>query len=218
MPAAVFWDMDGTIVDTEPYWMAAETQLIEEWGGTWSTEEGLQLVGTGLEVGARVFQSRGVGLEVDEIIATLTDRVLLQIEQAVPWRPGALELLREVRDAGIPTALVTMSVRRMAERVVGAVGFDAFDVIVSGDDVERAKPDPEPYLRAAMLLGVEPTDAVAIEDSEPGIASAVASGAAGIAVPMHVPLPTSPAYELWPSLEGRTLADLAEVLAAGRVA
>lgn len=210
-PAAVLFDMDGTIVDTEPYWMDAEVELIESWGGTWTHEDALQCVGAGLEASARLFQARGVGMEVQPIIEWLTDRVLEQIAVRVPWRPGALELLTELKAAGVPTALVTMSIARMAQRVADAAPAGSFDVIVPGDDV-AAKPDPEPYLTACDLLGVRPEDAVAIEDSEPGIASAVAAGTAAIAVPLHIPLPESPAYTLWDSLEGVTLADLTAVL------
>lgn len=199
-PAAVLWDMDGTLVDTEPYWLEAERELVHAWGGTWSQEDGLQLVGQGLQSSALVFQSRGVGLSVTEIIDALTDRVLEQIAVAVPWRPGARELLAEVRAAGIPTALVTMSIRRMADTIVAALddalGAAGFDLVVAGDEVERPKPYPDAYLRAAELLGVPIGDCVAIEDSEPGVAAAVASGATTVAVPFHVPLPPSPAYTL----------------------
>lgn len=199
-PAAVLWDMDGTLVDTEPYWMLAEHELIAEWGGTWTHEDGLQLVGQGLWSSALVFQSRGVKLDPQQIIDVLTDRVLVQIAEHVPWRPGARELLAEVRAAGIPTALVTMSIRRMADTIVAALdeelGGAAFDVVVAGDEVERPKPYPDPYLRAAELLSVPIADCVALEDSEPGVASAVASGATTFAVPFHVPLPESPAYTL----------------------
>ena len=212
MPAGVFWDMDGTLVDTEPYWLTAETDLVESYGGTWSTEDGLQLVGSSLERSAIILQSRGVAMGVLEIVDVLTDRVLEQIRVSVPWRPGARELLSALRDAGVPTALVTMSVGRMAEHVAGAIGFAGFDAIVSGDQVSSGKPDPECYLRAAELLGVDPARSVAIEDSEYGVAAAVAAGMATIAVPLHVPLPASPAYTLWDSLESRTPADLADVL------
>lgn len=212
LPAAVFWDMDGTLVDTEPYWLTAETALVESYGGTWSTEDGLQLVGSSLERSAIILQSRGVALGVDEIVDLLTDRVLEQIEVAVPWRPGARELLSALRDARVPTALVTMSIGRMAEHVAGAMGFEAFDAIVSGDQVSSGKPDPECYLLAAKLLGVDPMRSVAIEDSEYGVAAAVAAGMATIAVPLHVPLPPSPAYTLWEDLDGRTPEDLAGVL------
>src|SRR5690606_27875666 len=131
MPAAVLWDMDGTLVDTEPYWLTAETELVRTWGGEWTTEDGLQLVGQGLEHSARILQSRGVDLDVDEIVDTLTDRVLAQVRESVPWRPGSRELLQELRDAGIPTALVTMSIGRMAHAIVDALGFAGFDLVVA---------------------------------------------------------------------------------------
>ncbi|HWH97179.1 MAG TPA: HAD family phosphatase [Pseudolysinimonas sp.] len=212
-PAAVLWDMDGTLVDTEPYWLQAESDLVHAAGGVWTREDGLQLVGSGLERSALILQSRGVDLSVEEVVATLTDRVRAQIGGAVPWRPGARELLREIRDAGIPTALVTMSRRDMALDIVAALGFEGFDHVVAGNDVANAKPHPEPYLTAAERLGVDITACVALEDSEPGVASAVAAGATVFALPMHIPLPPSPAYVLRESMVGLRLADLSAVLA-----
>ncbi len=213
-PAAVLWDMDGTIVDTEPFWMQAETELVESWNGIWTHEDALQLIGSPLERSALILQSRGVDLRPDEIIAALTDRVMRRLSDSVPWRPGARELLMSVREAGIPTALVTISFRRMAEQNSGSFGpylggHVAFDTIVAGDEVEHGKPHPEAYLRAAAALGVDPGDCIAIEDSELGAAAAVASGATTIAVPAHVPLPESHAYTLWSTLAGRTVGDLA---------
>lgn len=214
-PAAVLWDMDGTLVDTEPYWMRTELELVAEHGGVWTPEDALQLVGQGLESSALVLQSRGVDLEVDEIIQTMTDRVTDQIRQEVPWRPGSREFLEALRTAGIPTALVTMSIGRMARYVVDAIGFEAFDVVVAGDEVERPKPHPDPYLRAAELLGVDPERCVSFEDSEPGVASAVAAGTATVAVPLHIALPPSPAYTLWPQgLAGRAIHELGPLLDA----
>ncbi len=208
-PAAVLWDMDGTLIDTEPYWMLAQAELVDAWGGEWSHEDALSLVGSGLWNSARAIQSRGVHLTEDEIVDHLTDRVLEQLSQfGAPWRPGAIALLQEVRDAGIPTALVTMSVRRMAEHIVSQLGFFGFDLIVSGEDVEHPKPHPAPYLQAASQLGVDIVHCVAVEDSVPGVASAVASGAATIAVPFMVELPKSDSHAVWPSLEGRGLSDL----------
>jgi HAD superfamily hydrolase (TIGR01509 family) len=211
--------MDGTLVDTEPYWMLAEEELVAAWGGVWTHEEALQLVGQGLWSSALVFQSRGVDLEPQQIIDTLTDRVLAQIAEHVPWRPGARELLAEVRAAGIPTALVTMSVRRMADIIVTALeqelGGTAFDAVVAGDEVERPKPYPDAYLRAAELLAVPIASCIAIEDSEPGVAAAVASDATTFAVPFHVPLPPSPAYTLLDAgLDGVGLDRLAAAHAA----
>jgi HAD superfamily hydrolase (TIGR01509 family) len=211
-PAAVLWDMDGTLVDTEPYWLQAESDLVHAAGGVWTPEDGLQLVGSGLERSALILQSRGVTLDVDQIITTLTNRVRAQIADSVPWRPGARELLKELRDAGIPTALVTMSRRQMALEVAASLGFVGFDVVIAGDDVVNAKPHPEPYLTAAAQLGVDIADCVALEDSEPGVASAVAAGARVFAVPLHIPIPPSPVYELR-DMDGLRLADLTAVRA-----
>ena len=217
-PAAVLWDMDGTIVDTEPYWMLAETELVESFGGTWTHEDALQLVGSGLWHSARVLQSHGVKLGEDEIIEALTTRVIEQVRVLVPWRPGAKELLLELHDKGIPSALVTMSIRRLALLVVELIDFPAFQAIVAGDDVEHSKPHPEPYLKGAAALGFEATECVAIEDSSTGLASAVASGAVSIGVPLMVPISDGPGHTIWPSLAGRTVADLAAVFTSGRTA
>jgi HAD superfamily hydrolase (TIGR01509 family) len=210
--AAVLWDMDGTIVDTEGYWMRAETDLVASFGGSWSAEQGLQLVGSGLLESAGVLQEAGVALPRDEIVQRLTDHVLAQIDDDVPWRPGARELLADLRSHGIPVALVTMSLRRMALRIAAAIGDGTFAVVVAGDDVAHAKPHPEPYLMAAEQLGVSIHDCIAIEDSPFGLASAVASGAMTIGVPCHVSLSETDTHELWPTLEGRGVGDLAAAL------
>lgn len=217
LPAAVLWDMDGTLVDTEPYWIAAETLMVESFGGTWSHEEAYSLVGQGLEYSARIMQSKGVELSEEEIILQLTAKVLEQIRVAVPWRPGARELLEELREAGIPAALVTMSRRSLADYVVECTE-GAFSAVVGGEDVANSKPDPEPYLRGAELLGVNAEDCIAIEDSRPGIASAVASGAVTIGVPHVITLELSPSYTVWDTLEGKTVADLAELIKLRRAA
>lgn len=205
--------MDGTIVDTEHYWMIAETELIISFGGVWTPEDGLGVVGMGLRDAAAIFQSRGVTLSAEEIIDHMTARVIEQVEEAVPWRPGAREMLAALKDAGIPTALVTMSMHRMAATIVDAIGFPAFEVIVGGDDVAEPKPHPEPYLHAARLLGVDITQCVAIEDSVPGLASAIASGAATIGIPLHAKLSPGPTHVIWNSLDGKTIDDLCAVFA-----
>ncbi|WP_353827548.1 HAD family hydrolase [Agromyces sp. SYSU T0242] len=217
LPAAVLWDMDGTLVDTEPYWMRAEIELVSEFGSTWTHEDALQMVGMGLWDAAEVFRAAGVELPADEIVARLTDRVREQLAQhGVPWQPGAQHLLREIRDAGIPTALVTMSIRSMAEDVVGAIPFAAFDDLVTGDEVAAPKPHPEPYLAAAGRLGVDIADCVAIEDSPTGLAAATSAGAVTIGVPHMLPLDEAPSDVVWESLDGRTLQDLIEVATAKR--
>ncbi|WP_353809922.1 HAD family hydrolase [Agromyces sp. SYSU T00194] len=217
LPAAVLWDMDGTLVDTEPYWIRAETELVESFGGTWTQEDALALVGSGLWPSARILQGYGVDLPEDRIVHGLTDQVRgLLASEGVPWQPGARELLQALRERGIRTALVTMSIRSMADDVVAAMGFPAFDAIVTGDAVTHAKPHPEPYLRAAELLGVAIEDCLAVEDSPTGLAAAMASGAVTMGVPHILPLDDEPAHERWPSLGGRTVDDLVAVFAAAR--
>lgn len=212
MPAAVLWDMDGTLVDTEPYWMAAETPLVESYGGTWSHEQALRLVGMGLEDSARILQEAGVRMGVHDIIELLTDRVMEQLDvTGIPFRPGAKELLASLREAGVKTGLVTMSTRRMALTVVDLIDFPAFDVIIAGDDATRPKPFPDPYLQACEALGVAPEDTVAIEDSPNGLRSAIASGAVSLGVPLMVSLTGVGAHALWPTLEGTSAMHLADL-------
>ncbi|OZB85745.1 MAG: hydrolase [Microbacterium sp. 14-71-5] len=202
--------MDGTLVDTEPYWMDAETELIESFGGTWTHDQALQLVGKGLIDSAVILQGAGVRMGAQEIVDELTERVRVRLQQdGVPFRPGARELLRELRETGIRTALVTMSLRRMAEDIVSLIGFDAFDVIVGGDDVERPKPFPDPYLQAADALGIDIADTVALEDSRTGLQAAVSARAVAIGVPHMVALDGLDADVLWDSLAGRGVDDLA---------
>ena len=165
-PDAVLWDMDGTIVDTEPYWIAAEYDLVAEFGGTWTDALAHSIVGLDLRDSAKVLRDKGgVDLPIDDIVNRLLDGVIHRFRQRVPWRPGARELLATARKNGIPNALVTMSWKRFADAVVAALPPGAFDVVVTGDDVEHGKPHPEPYRKAASLLGVKPADCLAIEDS-----------------------------------------------------
>jgi HAD superfamily hydrolase (TIGR01509 family) len=167
---------------------------------------------------AAILQAAGVDMEADAIVQVLTDRVRDALRtHGVPFRPGAQELLRELREAGIPTALVTMSLRRMAEGVMDLMDFDAFELIVAGDDVENPKPHPEPYLRGAELLGVEIADAVVIEDSPTGLRAGIASGAVTLGVPHIVPLEGLGAHAIWPTLHGRTAHDIIALFRAHRM-
>jgi HAD superfamily hydrolase (TIGR01509 family) len=209
---AVLFDMDGTLIDSEPNWIRAETELIESFGGTWSAEQGLALVGSGLWDSARAIQSAGVELELAEIIDRLSLSVRTSLAESVPWRPGALEMISQVLEAGIPTALVTMSFRQnavfIAEQMSAELGREAFTKIIAGDDVTEAKPNPEPYLLAATQLGVDIHHCVAFEDSVFGAASAFSAGAVTIGVPLHIEIPASYASVLWPSMEDKSLADI----------
>lgn len=200
-PAAVLWDMDGTLIDSEPYWMAAETEIARAHGLEWTTQDALQMVGKALPDAARILQRHGVDLPGEEIVDRLVLSVGARLGERVPWQAGARRLLTLVRQAGIPCALVTMSYRSLVDSLLGALPGGTFDVVVTGEDVVRGKPDPEPYLRAAELLGVPVTSCVAIEDSPPGIASAVASGAPTIGVRVVVPVSPRPGLSRVSSLD-----------------
>ncbi len=192
-PAAVLWDMDGTLVDSEPYWMETEFELAAAFGGTWSEEHGLSLVGNNLPDAGRYIQKHmGIDLTPEAIVEWLLDGVVTRIERVVPWRPGALELLSALVEEGVPCGLVTMSYQRFVAPVLSALPEGTFSEVVTGDAVERGKPHPEPYLTAAARLGVDPTHCVAIEDSHHGAQSAESAGCTVVVLPNQVPVPGSP--------------------------
>lgn len=205
--------MDGTLIDSEPYWLDAEIALVQSFGGHWTQEQGLTLVGSGLWDSAAALQHAGVDLELREIIDRLSADVRARLVEHVPWRPGAREMIASMLDAGIPTALVTMSFRENAltisEAISREIGREAFSVVIAGDDVTEPKPNPEPYLTAADHLGVDIAHAVAFEDSVFGAASAYSAGALTIGIPLHIEIPDSYIHVRWDSMEGKTLEDIA---------
>jgi HAD superfamily hydrolase (TIGR01509 family) len=189
LPAAVLWDMDGTLVETEPYWIESEYELVAEHGGTWSDEHALNLVGNDLLVSGRYIREHsGITIEPAQIVEELLDKVVARIERAVPWRPGAVELLADLRAQGVRCAMVTMSYRRFVAPVLAGLPEGTFEVVVTGDAVSQGKPHPEPYEKAAAILGVDPADTIAIEDSNTGARSAEAAGCRVVVVPNHVPV------------------------------
>lgn len=210
---AVLFDMDGTIIDSEPYWMASEQALAAEHQGTWTHEDGLDIVGMSLDKSSQVLKDRAnLPLETHEIVDRLTNDVQSKLAKVVPWRPGAQELLRDLKRHNVKTALVTMALHRMAKQVVDAIPFDAFDVIVAGDDVTRGKPHPEAYEKAAELLGFAPNKCIAFEDSTTGLASAEAAGTYAIGIPNIIPIPEREGRILWPTLEGVTYKQLRKLI------
>ena len=210
---AVLFDMDGTIIDSEPYWLASEQALAAEHDGVWTANDGLGVIGKDLDESAKVFKdTTKITLEIDEIKNSLSSAVQDKLAKVVPWRPGAQELLLELRNRKVKTALVTMSLRRMAQQVVDAIPFDAFDVIVAGDDVTRGKPHPEAYEKAAALLGFHPSKCIAFEDSSTGLTSAESAGTYAIGIPNIIEIPAKPGRILWPTLEGVTYKQLRKLI------
>jgi HAD superfamily hydrolase (TIGR01509 family) len=212
VPSAVLWDMDGTLVDTEPYWMQCEYDLAARYGGRWSDEDCMAVVGGDLlDSGEYMRVHMGIDRTPLQIVEELLDHVTVMLEREIPWRPGARELLAELRELDVPCALVTMSWRRFVDPVLRALPDDSFDAIVCGDEVTRGKPHPEAYLKAAELLGLAAGDTVAIEDSPTGAASAAAAGCQVLVVPHHVPVPTGERRVHRDSLVGLRAHDLARL-------
>jgi HAD superfamily hydrolase (TIGR01509 family) len=216
--AAVLWDMDGTLVDTEPYWMEAEQALVAEHGGTWSQEDAHALIGNALMVSAEYLRRHGgVDLEPAVIVERLLAHVVARVHEHIPCRPGARELLTELGRRGVPCALVTMSWTSLADAVLCRLPQGAFEVVVTGDAVRRGKPHPEPYLLAAERLGADPAFCVAIEDSLPGLASAEAAGAVTVGVPHLVPIPEAAGRLVVDSLTEVDVDRLSRLLQESRV-
>ncbi|MFJ8204367.1 HAD family hydrolase [Micromonospora chalcea] len=210
----MLFDMDGTLVDSEKLWDVALQELAAVYGGVLSDDARRAIVGTGMADAMRIVHD-DLGQperDVQESADWISARILELFRTGLRCRPGALALLRAVRDAGIPTALVTSSGRSLVEVALDTLGRDSFDAVVCGDEVDAAKPHPEPYLTAARLLGVPVERCVAIEDSPTGVASALAAGAAVLAVPAEVPLAPADGVHQMESLLGADLELLAALL------
>jgi HAD superfamily hydrolase (TIGR01509 family) len=197
--AAVLWDLDGTLIDSEPLWMAGEHELAESHGAAWTQEDGLALVGNSLiESGHYIKKRLGSELSPEDIVDFLVARLASDLTREIPWRPGAVELVTALDQAMVSQALVTMSYAAIAKPVAAALPFAA---VVTGDQVANGKPHPEPYLRAAELLGVDAADCLAIEDSGTGATSANAAGCHVLVVPHFVNVPDAPRRTQRASLE-----------------
>lgn len=190
-PAAVLFDMDGTLLDSEPLWDIALRSLASHHGGELSRAARLAMRGHNTAESLQLFYA-DLGLTRPDPVADarfIMDRMRELFATSLTWRPGAAELLTEVRAAGVPTALVTSTERTLVDVALASLlGEDSFDVVVCGNDVTRPKPDPEAYRRAAERLGVPIRECVAIEDSPAGVASATAAGAVVLAVPGDPPV------------------------------
>ncbi len=218
-PAAVLFDMDGTLVDSEKVWEIALHELAARAGGTLSAAARRAMVGSSMATSMRIMRTEVGQPDRPEApdVEWLTDRVEDLFGAGLVWRPGAAELLRAVRAAGLPTALVTSTGRRLVEIALDTLGRSNFDVVVCGDEVSAPKPDPEPYRTAARLLGVPIEACVAIEDSPVGVASALASGATVLAVPAELELPSTDGIHLRTSLVGVDLAHLISLVSSDPV-
>ena len=184
--AAVLFDMDGLLVDTEPTWTVAERELAAELGGEWTDAIKASVVGTRIETAVPLMLTGFGRVPTPDLVAstmkTLLERMVELFQGELTPLPGALELHASLRAAGVPVALVSSSYRVLVDAVVARLELD-FDLVLAGDQVAHAKPHPEPYLTACERLGVDAAAAVVLEDSPAGIASGEAAGCPVVAVP-----------------------------------
>jgi HAD superfamily hydrolase (TIGR01509 family) len=214
--AAVLFDMDGLLVDTEPLWLETETEVMARLGAPWTPEDQQALLGGSMARTVGYLLARATRPAPPETVERwMIEGVLARVRAGrdrVAVRPGVRELLAEVAHAGVPHALVTSSQRVFAEAVLDATGI-TFPLTVCAEDVTAGKPDPEPYLAAAKLLDVDPVRCVALEDSPNGVASATAAGCRVLAVPSLVPIPPAPGRVVVESLAGVSLGELRRIAA-----
>lgn len=191
--AAVLFDMDGLLVDSEPVWSVAEAEVMAWLGGPWNLDVKALCVGRRVDESCRILvavaESSVSPVEVQE---RLVGRMCELFRASLPLLPGAAALVDAVRAAGVPTGLVSSSYRALVDAALESFGPHRFDVTVAGDEVVHAKPAAEPYERAAALLGVDPRCCVVVEDSVAGVTSGEAAGCAVVAVPNVVPVPSAP--------------------------
>jgi len=215
-PAAALFDMDGLLIDTEPLWFAVETQILAEYGASWTHDDHATLIGSSSPVASAFLSQRTGGRITPEAVADLLlVRMAEQLKSAPPLQPGAKALLDEVAAAGIPRALVSSSARVLIDAILSSLAPLSFDAVVAGDDVTHHKPHPEPYLRAAQLLGVDASSCVAFEDSPTGAAAASAAGCVVVGVPSIAPIRPAPRQVVVASLEDVDLAFLRSLFPTG---
>lgn len=181
---AVLFDMDGLLVDTEPLWFDVEREVMAKLGGEWTQADQIAVLGSPSAMAARyMIQRSRTDTDPAEVVRWLDDGIVRRVREQVIILPGAIALLEDLHAAGVPCGLVSASVRPMVDAVLARVGAAHFAVTISGDDVSRNKPDPEPYLKAIAALGADPSRCVVLEDSPNGVAAGLAAGCQVVAVP-----------------------------------
>jgi HAD superfamily hydrolase (TIGR01509 family) len=213
---AVLWDMDGTLIDSEPLWIEQERLLMEDIGATWTEEDAIHCVGGPM---ARVDEYMRSKLPADireEIMPfaltnQLLERMEIRLSQSVSFTPGAFDLVNEMKRANLPLALVSASSRPLMNAALTNMSSTLFDVTISDNDVAKSKPDPEGYFKAAAALEVEISRSLIIEDSITGMTAAIASGAFVMGLPHVAKLPHGPKVIHHPTLENLDMRQIADL-------
>ena len=206
---AVFFDMDGLMVDSEPEWFKSETEVTAKFGYDWSEEDQIACLGGPLTRVGKYMHDKCEGAETPEYFTqTLIDTQALKMRGNTPTMPGALELVRELQSQGVKTGLVSASPRNIVDAVLDNLGHDLFPFSISSDDVERTKPNPDCYLKAAVMTDSDIQNCLVFEDSLTGMQAATSSGAYLIAVPHLVTIDESAKVRVISSLEQMSFAKL----------
>jgi HAD superfamily hydrolase (TIGR01509 family) len=199
---AVFFDMDGLMVDSEPEWFLSEIEVTKPFGYTWLESDQIACLGGPLsKVGQYMFDKCGQKQSPEFFTQTLIDTQVARMRGNTPTMPGAVKLVRELQSHGVKTALVSASPRNIVDAVLDNLGHDLFPFSISSDDVVKTKPDPEAYLKAANMSESNISNCLVFEDSITGMSAAIASGAYLIAVPHLVSIEESPRVRVINSLE-----------------
>ena len=208
LPQAILFDMDGLLVDTEPYWLETERDLMAEFGVEWKTSDQLFCLGGPMEKVGRYMASLAGDVQTSQWFANeLIDRMARKFE-AITLMPGIEPLLSEIATAKMPCALVSASPRRLVDAVLESLSTHPFHLSISANDVERGKPHPDPYLKAANLLEVDIQHSMIFEDSPTGVTAARTSGAWVVAVPHIAPVESAPRSVILETLVGQSLSSL----------
>lgn len=216
--SAVLFDMDGLLIDSERIWLEVERDVVHRLGGEWGPEHQAELVGGSVpRTTAYMLEHTGADATSEQVARWLLDGMVERLSAGVELLPGADELLDALTAAGVPCALVSSSYRPLVDAALGFMGAERFALTVAGDEVERLKPAPDPYLTAARVLGAVPGRCVALEDSPNGVASAEAAGCVTVAVPSVIPIEPTTTRTVVGSLAELDVASL-DALVRGRLA
>ena len=187
--SAVFFDMDGLLVDSEPLWLESETEMMAQYGYQWlETDQAACLGGPLDRVGNYMSGLIGGERDGNSLMLEIIDRMVDKFKGELPFMPGAIELIDDLRAHGVELTLVSASPRSLVDAALSNFEISPFTRSISSNDVKVSKPDPEGYLLAATSGGDEITNCLVLEDSLTGVTAAKASGAWVLAVPHLVPI------------------------------
>jgi HAD superfamily hydrolase (TIGR01509 family) len=215
-PDAVLFDMDGTLIDSEPIWFDTEVAILADYGYVLGREHWVNVLGQPNDVAVQyLLEVSGIPLTPVQLNQRIEAAMAERLSAGIELVPGADELFAQLEAAGIPCALVTASSRAIVEACIGSIGEHRFKLTVSGDDVANGKPHPEPYLTAARQLGVDPDRCAVIEDSPNGSRAGAAAGCRVLAIPHAAPIAAHPLITVADSLAEVDLPRLRGLFAGG---